>query len=176
MAEDLPDQAADAVALHGRGEHTRGDGKSQARESQRVGTGSGLKKCLGIAPPALIDMIELRLVTEPLAGSESERPDGISAAAAYRPLLSGGGGYKALTALGAAPGQNQAAALGGHAGPEAMGAHTADLAWLVGAFHCLGFGGEKGAKGTQRPGESQLKVEAGRHATGDIDSPAFSPA
>lgn len=82
-------------------------------------------------------MLELRLVAEPLADGESERPDEISAAAAYRPLLAGGGRHEALAALGTAPRQNQAPAFGGHAGTETMGAHAPDFAGLVSAFHGL---------------------------------------
>lgn len=44
-------------------------------------------------------------------------------------------GGQALAALGAAPGQNSAAANGRHAGTESVPALANELAWLKGAFH-----------------------------------------
>jgi hypothetical protein len=50
----------------------------------RIRGGDRLEQCLPVSLPAFVDMIELRLVAEALAGAESERPDRISAAGAFR--------------------------------------------------------------------------------------------
>jgi hypothetical protein len=51
--------------------------------AKRVGTCDELEVRVMVSLPALVDMLELRLVTEALAGAERERPDLNSAAARY---------------------------------------------------------------------------------------------
>jgi len=76
-------------------------------------------------------MLELRRGAEALTGAESEGPDRISA----RVLRN-----EALATLCSPARQNLPAFLGGHAGPEAMRACAAHLAWLISAFHLVASG------------------------------------
>ena len=82
-AEEFADQAANAVARDGMPDAARGDRQPKPRMAERVGTRDELEVRLIVSLPALVDMLELRLVTEALAGAERERPDLNSAAARY---------------------------------------------------------------------------------------------
>lgn len=84
QAERFAHQPADAVALDGVADAACGDRESEARVAERVRRGNSLEQCLTVTLPAFVDMLELRLVAEALAGAESERPDLISAAGAFR--------------------------------------------------------------------------------------------
>jgi len=90
---------------------------------------NGLKQSATETLPALVDMIELRLVAEALAGAEGVRPDRISAVI-QAPLRN-----ETLATLGATAGEHLATILGGHAGSEAVGAIASHFAGLVGTFH-----------------------------------------
>jgi hypothetical protein len=82
-AEDFSHHAPNPVAHSGAPDDARGDRQTETRKSQRIGTSDELKVGLIVPLPALVDMLELRLVAEALAGAERERPDLNSAAARY---------------------------------------------------------------------------------------------
>jgi hypothetical protein len=81
--KDFAHQAPDAVATRRLRDGTSRDGEPETRETQRVGTRDDLEIRLIVSLPALVDMLELRLITETLAGAELERPDRNSAAVLY---------------------------------------------------------------------------------------------
>lgn len=82
--ESFAYQPANAIALDGIADAARGDREPEPRMAERIRRCDSLEQCLTVSLPALVDMIELRLVAEALAGAESERPDRISAARAFR--------------------------------------------------------------------------------------------
>ena len=63
-------QASNAIARDRVTDDAGRDGQAEARNSQRVGTGHDLEVSLIVSLPALVDMLELRLITETLAGAE----------------------------------------------------------------------------------------------------------
>jgi hypothetical protein len=81
--ESFTDMAPDTVTRGGMTDEARRDRQAEARPAERVGTGNDLEVSLVESLPAPVDMLELRLVTEALAGAERERPDRNSAAARY---------------------------------------------------------------------------------------------
>lgn len=81
--EDIAHQASKAVARDGVTDDARGDRKPKPRPPERICARADLEVSLVVSLPALVDMLELRLVTEALAGAECERPDRNSAAARY---------------------------------------------------------------------------------------------
>lgn len=82
-AEDFAYQPSDTIARGRVTDDTRRNRQPEPRISVRVGARGDLKERLTVTLPALVDMLELRLSTEALAGAESERPDLNSAAARY---------------------------------------------------------------------------------------------
>jgi len=79
QAEALANEAPDAIARHGVADSFRCNRESEPRVAELVRSHDGLEECPPETLPALIDMIELRLVAEALAGTERERPDRIPA-------------------------------------------------------------------------------------------------
>jgi hypothetical protein len=82
-AENFAHQAPNAVARGRVTDAARGDRQPEPRPAERIGARDDLEVGLIVSLPALVDMLELRLITEALAGAERERPDRNSAAARY---------------------------------------------------------------------------------------------
>lgn len=77
--EGFAHDAPDAIARDRVTDGARGDGEPEPWMAEAVARHHCLEQGLSVTLPALVDMIELRLVAEALAGTESERPDRISA-------------------------------------------------------------------------------------------------
>lgn len=127
QAEGFAHQATNTIALDGVADAAGRNREPEPRMTERIRSHDSLEQCLTVTLPAFVDMIELRLVAEALAGAESERPDRISATGAL--------GNETLAALGAATSEHLATTLRGHARAKTVCARTAHFAWVICTFH-----------------------------------------
>lgn len=164
-AKDFAHQPSNAVARDGVTNDPGRDRQAEPRISARIGAGRDLEERLTTSLPAFVDMLELRLGTEALAGAERVRPDRNSAAALR---------CETLASLGAPAAQHLPPLLRRHARAKSMGSLAPHFAWLISTLHPDGsrfgtWGGRphaKGGKGTQHPKHCQYT-----HAALRDDSP-----
>jgi hypothetical protein len=84
QSENFANHAADPVPGYCIASASCGDRETEAGVRKRVRADRGLEKCLGAPLPAPVDMFELRLVAEPLAGGEWECGDSLASGASLR--------------------------------------------------------------------------------------------
>jgi hypothetical protein len=82
-AKHFAHHSADAIARDRVADGARGDRQPEPWIAECIDTCSDLEERLSKTLPAFVDMFELRLGAEALAGAERERPDRNSAAARY---------------------------------------------------------------------------------------------
>lgn len=134
-AKTLADQPTDPVAGDRGFQIARRDRHAEARGSESVRNGIDREHLVAEPTALCVGSLEFRRAAQAALRRETQPRRSVGADTrrwhrARRPL-----GRQAFAALGAAPGQDFAAVLGGHPGPESVCACAAHLARLVCTFH-----------------------------------------
>ena len=125
VAERFTNQALDAIAVHGVAGRLDADGEAEAGVAQVVGPCDHHEQRIGRTRPCAVHGIELRLVGQAALARQAPRGRRCD-----RYWLGERSDRETLAALGAAAGEDEATALGGHARTEAVDSLAVQVARL----------------------------------------------